>query len=142
MCNNTCPFCFQTYPPELFFEIEHFRPKKGKYARPDLTFEWTNLFPIYRYINGLKNEKWDDNLKSPEEIDYLEYMKMNTEVSTEKYGLVESKFDEKENPDEYKIAQTIIRVYHLNDSKMVGARTWWFKKMELKTDILPFSEYF
>lgn len=138
MCNDTCPFTFVTNPPEIFFEIEHFKPKSNIKFK-NLEFEWTNLFPIYRYVNTLKNKTWDDSLQSPGDIDYLEYLFMNKFVGTEHYCHIQPKKQDKKSVD---IAQKIIEIYHLNNPKMVAMRKWWFEINELKLQKYPFKSIF
>ena len=131
MCNNTCPFCFQTYPPELFFEIENFRPKKGNFARPDLTFEWKNLFPIYRYINGLKSDNWDEKLLKPDEDNYLDYF-----IYFPENGEIQPKIaldtEQKER------AKITINLYGLNEKKLCQMRKTNYK-IFLKNPNSPIS---
>ena len=132
MCDNTCPFSFITSPPELFFEIEHFKPK-SKFL--ELEFEWDNLFPIYRYINTKKSTNFPEGLESPEEIDYLKILRFNTFKGTDNYGKVEP-------VDNSKDAKIIINTYKLNDENLIQARIFWFELTELKTAKYPFKQLF
>lgn len=48
-----CAFCEGLLEVTSYLEIEHYIPKT---VRPDLVFEWTNLFPICRWCNNAKGD--------------------------------------------------------------------------------------
>ena len=58
---NRCAYCLTH---EFFvggaagFEIDHYRPQKGLYARPDLEAEYSNLYWACRECNSNKSDGW------------------------------------------------------------------------------------
>lgn len=57
-----CAYCESKITHVDYGHIEHFRPKRGPRARPDLTFEWTNLFLACGKCNGaeFKGDKFPE----------------------------------------------------------------------------------
>jgi uncharacterized protein (TIGR02646 family) len=51
-----CAYCESQITHVDYGHIEHFRPKGGQNARPDLVFEWTNLFLACGICNGAENK--------------------------------------------------------------------------------------
>ena len=50
--------------------IEHFQPKSGPHARPELRLSWENLYACCSGCQTAKREKWDDALLRPDAPDY------------------------------------------------------------------------
>jgi uncharacterized protein (TIGR02646 family) len=75
LCHQTadhCSFC-DGYPmtDDMTSEtIEHFRPKSGPHARPDLRLTWDNLFACCSGCQNAKRDQWADALLKPDEPDY------------------------------------------------------------------------
>lgn len=58
---NRCAYCLTHeffVGGEAGFQIDHYRPQKGAYARPDLVAEYTNLYWSCSECNGNKGEVW------------------------------------------------------------------------------------
>jgi len=58
---NRCAYClvYEGHKGgEANFEIDHHRPKGGKYARPDLEHKYINLYWVCRVCNSRKSESW------------------------------------------------------------------------------------
>ena len=47
-----CAYCESKMTHMDYGHIEHFRPKAGPHGRPELTFDWTNLFLACGICNG------------------------------------------------------------------------------------------
>lgn len=57
-----CSYCEIFVPAAL--EVEHIQPKKGRYARPDLTLAWVNFLLACKNCNTTKSHKRvDDQLQ-------------------------------------------------------------------------------
>lgn len=75
LCHQTadhCSFC-DGYPmtDDMTSEtIEHFRPKSGPHARPDLRLTWENLFACCSGCQNAKRDLWHEALLKPDESDY------------------------------------------------------------------------
>lgn len=58
---NRCAYCLTHeffVGGEAGFEIDHFRPQRGTYGRPDLVAEYTNLYWSCGECNSKKGEVW------------------------------------------------------------------------------------
>jgi uncharacterized protein (TIGR02646 family) len=58
---NRCAYCLTHeyfVGGEAGFEIDHYRPQNGMYARPDLVAEYTNLYWSCGECNSNKGEVW------------------------------------------------------------------------------------
>jgi uncharacterized protein (TIGR02646 family) len=75
LCHQTadhCSFC-DGYPmtDSMTSEtIEHFRPKSGPHASPDLRLAWDNLFACCSGCQNAKRDQWDEALLKPDEPGY------------------------------------------------------------------------
>jgi uncharacterized protein (TIGR02646 family) len=56
MFSGKCAYCESKITHIDYGHIEHFRPKRGANARPDLVFEWTNLLLACGICNGTENK--------------------------------------------------------------------------------------
>lgn len=70
MTKKHCAFCdFHPLSNDINpISIEHFYPK-SKY--PDKAYSWENLFPSCNGCTTAKDDKFDDKLLKPDEIDYI-----------------------------------------------------------------------
>lgn len=61
--NGKCAYCESRITHIDYGHIEHFHPKNGPHARPDLTFEWSNLFLACAVCNGaeFKSDQFPDS---------------------------------------------------------------------------------
>ncbi len=60
--HGKCAYCESMVTHVDYGHIEHFRPKAGPHGRPELTFEWTNLFLACGIYNGaeFKSDQFPD----------------------------------------------------------------------------------
>ena len=89
--------------------IEHFRPKSGPHARPDLRLKWDNLFACCSGCQNAKRDQWDEALLKPDEPDYSFSRYFSCEFTTGKL------VPKRRLPETDRIrAEITIRLYDLN----------------------------
>ena len=59
MYKRLCCYCEATLKVVTKGHIEHRKPKKGKSAFPELTFDWNNLHLVCPTCNSCKGDKWN-----------------------------------------------------------------------------------
>ena len=59
MYKRLCCYCEATLKVVTKGHIEHRKPKKGKSAFPELTFNWENLHLVCPTCNNCKGDRWD-----------------------------------------------------------------------------------
>jgi uncharacterized protein (TIGR02646 family) len=56
MFQGKCAYCESKILHIDYGDIEHYRPKRGPRARPDLTFDWDNLLLACQVCNGAEHK--------------------------------------------------------------------------------------
>lgn len=69
-----CAYCESKITHVDYGHVEHFRPKRGPKARPDLTFEWSNLLLACGICNGAeyKSDRFPEEAESGPPVDPCE----------------------------------------------------------------------
>ncbi len=67
---QTCAFCAGGFA-QSNETIEHFRPKAGDHAEPNVVLEWGNLFPACNQCQSAKGAKFSSQLLKPDHNDYI-----------------------------------------------------------------------
>lgn len=66
-----CSYCdMNPISPPGDETIDHFRPKSGPMGRPDLAYEWENLFYCCNHCQRNKRDLFEEALLKPDEADY------------------------------------------------------------------------
>jgi uncharacterized protein (TIGR02646 family) len=117
MTKDHCSFCDSSPMRSQIREtIEHFHPKKD---RPRLVYQWENLFACCDRCQNAKQDRFEEALLKPDEIEYEFKRYFFFEEVTGKLIPNSDASSEDQNR-----AATTIRLYKLNEFGRPEARLW------------------